>query len=100
MARHVLLAENASNGTGSSVAWDGGSLTLYGDGTWGGATATLQYAPYGPSGQSLTPVTTGKSITSAAPITTFDDLPSGNIRIVIAGGGGTESLTIVASRTK
>lgn len=100
MARHVLLAEDAANGTGTEQDWDGGTLVLTGHGTWDGASAALQYAPHPPSGQTLTPIATGKTVDGTTPINTFADLPSGKIRVVISGGGGSESVTVIASRAK
>lgn len=98
MARHVLVCEDQANGTTTGVPWDGGNLVLYGTGTWDSASAALQFAPDAPSGQTLTPVGTGKTINVSTPIATFDNLPSGTIRVVVSGGQGSESITVIASR--
>lgn len=101
MARSVLLADEASNGTGATVAWDGGEGILHGYGTWAGATVTLQYAPYSPvSGKNLTPSNTDVTVSETNTNQAFSALPAGRVRAIIAGGGGTESITVIMSRMK
>jgi hypothetical protein len=100
MARSVrLLSAAPDTTTGSTFGWDGGEGGLFVQGTWGGASVTLQAAPVSPlSGLTLTPVNTDIVATSAEPYVSFNDLPSGSVRAVVAGGDGTTSLTAVIAR--
>jgi hypothetical protein len=101
MARSIALAESASNGTGSSFTWDGGEGVLHASGTWAGATVTLQYAPAQPQSDiTMTPSNTDVVLTESVPNRGFNQIPIGTVRVVVAGGGGTESLTVVMARTK
>lgn len=99
MARVIELARDASNGTGFNSTWDGGEGILHGTGTWGGATVKLQYAPMSPvSTYNLVAADTDVEIDSSGPNQSFNYLPAGRIRVVISGGDGSESLTVVISR--
>jgi len=71
------------------------------EGTWGGASVTLQYAPADPdSNTSTTPLDTDVVLTSSEPVSGFYKLPQGKVRAVIAGGDGTESLSVYIGRSK
>jgi hypothetical protein len=48
----------------------------------------------------MTPSDTDVVLTSTSPNRGFNAIPIGTVRVVIAGGGGTESLTVVMARTK
>lgn len=99
MARHVLLAEDASNGLQSAMSWDGGDGVLHAQGTWDGATVTLRYAPYGAkSGLTMVEQSTDLELTESQPVKGFNSIPGGNVRVNIAGGSGSESLTVTMSR--
>lgn len=101
MARATLLGEGLSNGTGTTYDWDGGEGVLYASGTWDGASVTLQYSPADPnSGLTLTPQDTDVVLTSGEPQQGFYKLPVGQVRVVVAGGGGSEDLTVVIGRSK
>lgn len=101
MARTIALAEAASNGTGTVFSWDGGEGVIHASGTWGGATVTLQYAPAAPlSDITMTPSDTDVVLSESVTNKAFNPIPIGTVRAVIAGGGGTESLTVVMARVK
>jgi len=102
MARAIVLAEDASNGTGTTYDWDGGEGVLHAGGTWDDASVTLQYAPLTPLGDVTqpTPSDTDVLLSSSEPNRAFNRLPAGKVRVVIADGGGSESLTVIISRDK
>jgi len=100
MARTTLLTSTAANGsTSTATTWDGGEGGLHVQGTWGGASVTLQAAPNDPtSAVTLTPVDTDIVATSSEPYVSFNHLPSGSVRAAISGGDGTTSLTVTIAR--
>jgi hypothetical protein len=100
MARTVLLAQNQGNdATGDTLTWDGGEAGFFVQGTWGGASATLQAAPNAPqTGITLTPQDTDVVATSAEPYISCNHIPSGKVRVVTSGGDATTSLTAILAR--
>lgn len=84
----VNLATNQANGNSSAVIWNGGAGTWAVKGTFGGATAKLQWTP--DNGTTWLDYS-GASVTAAG--YAHFDLPECQIRLNVAGGGGTESLT-------
>jgi hypothetical protein len=101
MARSILLCQDANNGNSAIFDWDGGEGVLHAAGTWDGAKATLLYAPISPiSGLSMAPSATDVELNESTPQKSFSPLPPGTVRVTIADGGGSESLTVVMARAK
>lgn len=81
IAGTLLLLNNAS-ATGDPIAWPGGQGTVSISGTFGGATATLQYlAPDGSTWVDAGP----DAVFTAAGAVNFE-AAAGSIRMFIAGG--------------
>lgn len=100
MARSIqLIASGANGAVGDAQTWDGGEGGMHVQGTWDGASVTLRAAPVAPvAGVTMTAVDTDIIATSAEPYVSFNWLPSGTVRAVISGGGGTTSLTVTLAR--
>jgi hypothetical protein len=79
----ALTLLTAASATGAGVAWPGGAGVMFVGGTFGGATAALQWSDDGSTWWALG---AGYSLTAAGLIQF--NLPSGQIRASITGGSG------------
>lgn len=100
MARTAALATGIANGTSSTaITFDGGEGVLQAQGTWGGASVTMQYAIADPtSAITTTPQDTDVVLTSAEPVQGFYPLPVGKVRVAVSGGDATTSLDVFIGR--
>lgn len=100
MARNAVVASGIGNDTTSdTLTFDGGEGVLQAQGTWGGASVTMQYAIADPtSGTTTTPQDTDVVLTSAEPVQGFYPLPVGKVRVAVSGGDGTTSLDVFIGR--
>lgn len=88
----LTLLSAAANGNGTSTLFSNGgddAVWLVAYGTWGGATAKLQWSP--DLGTTWIDVTDA-SFTANGLVRLF--LCAGYVRGVVSGGGGTESITM------
>lgn len=77
----ILSAANASSGL---VDWQGGEGLFTVEGTFGGATVSLQYL--GPDGVTMIAVGASTTVTAAASV--LFTLPRAAIQVAITGGSG------------
>lgn len=88
----VFTLLSNSLATGSRIAWPGGTGVLIVSGTWGGATATLQFV--GPDGAL---VSAGASTTLTANGAGVFYLPRCSIQVTITSATGATALYATAS---